>query len=145
MMPRIIVKALQKRNETGLEPQIGVWNRMIIKSCVPLNEAFPPIVLYKSTQRERLNLYRFAHTSDAYPASILYGGATSAYENPITGLHPTASRQRRCNRPRCPQRCGILKYCGTKGAHDRTVLLRYLNIVTQRASTDPRQLPSSYI
>jgi len=40
---------------------------------------------------------------------------------------------------------GFLEYCGTKGAHDRTVLLRYLNIVTQRASTDPRQLPSSYI
>lgn len=58
MMPRIIVKALQKRNETGLEPQLGVWNRMIIKSCVPLNEAFLPIDLYKSTQRERLNLYR---------------------------------------------------------------------------------------
>jgi len=33
-MPRIIVKALQKRNETGLEPQICVWSRMIIKSCV---------------------------------------------------------------------------------------------------------------
>jgi len=58
MMPRIIVKALQKRNETGLEPQIDVWSRMIIKSCAPLNEAFLPIDLYKSTQRERLNLYR---------------------------------------------------------------------------------------
>ena len=145
MMPRIIVKALQKRNETGLEPQIDVWSRMIIQSCVPMNEAFLRIDLYKSTQRERLNLYRCAHTSDACPASILYGRTTSTYENPITALHPTASRQRRCNWARGPQNVGFLEYCGIKGAHDRTVLLRSLNIVTQRASTDPRQLSSSHI
>jgi len=138
MMPRIIVKAIQKRNESGVEPNDN-------KIVCALNEAFLPIVLYKSTQRERLNLYRRTHTSDACPASILISRATSAYENPITALHPTASRQRRCNQPRCPQDVRFLEYCGTKGAHDRTVLLRSLHIMTQRTSTEPKQLPSSHI
>jgi hypothetical protein len=51
MMPRIIVKAIQKRNETGVEPNDN-------KIVCALTEAFLPIDLYKSTQRERLNLYR---------------------------------------------------------------------------------------
>jgi hypothetical protein len=66
MMPRIIVKTRQKRNETGLV-HILTSRAMDHEMMRALNEAFLPIDLYKSTQRERLNLYRCVHTSDACP------------------------------------------------------------------------------
>lgn len=75
-MPRIIVKALRKRNETGLVFQIsacslGKYARI---------RSFPPINLYKSTRRERLNLYRCAFTPAPTPTWISSTDATAQIE-----------------------------------------------------------------
>jgi len=63
MMLRIILKTLQKRNETGLVSQST--SRAKGKSANV--RSFLPIDLYKSTRRERLNLYRCVPTPNAWP------------------------------------------------------------------------------
>ena len=155
MMSRIIVKALPKRNETGLvcrsaaSPhyfmtvrgeiaqnaflvkrislfardsreveksgrRIRDGDRSIHESCgqEPVEkgaclQSFLPIGLYKSTRRERLNLYRCMLTQDAWPTRVSGDDATATHENTVTARHPTASRLGRCHLVMRPTRCGI--------------------------------------
>jgi len=160
MMSRIIVKALRKRNETGLVSQSAAsphYSRRIVETshrnqargdgheargktfllvapslwprssrpnigdCRCVHEScgqepaekgaclrsFLPIGLYKSTRRERLNLYRSVLTQDAWPTRVSGDDATATHENTVTARHPTASRLGRCHLVMRPTRCGI--------------------------------------
>ena len=66
--------------------------------------SFLPIDLYKSTRRERLNLYRCVLTLDAWSTWTLSNDATASHENTVTARHPTASRLRQRHLVRGPQR-----------------------------------------
>lgn len=100
MMPGIIGKALGKRNEAGL-----VLSQLLeaAENDVGLR-LFPPINMYKSTRRERLNLYRCVLTPDAWPTWTSSNDATATHGNTVTARHPTASRLRRHHLVSGPQR-----------------------------------------
>ena len=68
---------------------------------------FPPINMYKSTRRERLNLYRCVLTPDAWPTWTSSNGATATHENTVTERHPTASHLRRSYLVSGPQRAAF--------------------------------------
>jgi len=65
------VKALRKRNETGLQSQSTLGLRR--KGAAPQSSL--PITLYKITRRERLNLYRDLRTPYEGPIRTLHGDA----------------------------------------------------------------------
>ena len=72
-MPRIIVKALRKRNETGLCP-----NQLLESAGKSAGlRLFLPINLYKSTRRERQNLYRCVLAPDEWPTRAASDDATA--------------------------------------------------------------------
>jgi hypothetical protein len=117
--------AKNRHEQRGLSSQSASGTRGK-STCL---RAFLPIDLYKNTRRERLNLYRPVRTPDTWPTWASINDATATHENTATARHHTASRPRRRYRLRCPRSAGFSQYIGTKGAHDRTVLLRSLNIV----------------
>jgi len=89
-MPRIIVNALQKRNETGLVPlsASGAGENV---TCL---QSLLPIDMYKSTQPERLNLYRCALTSGKWFTRTSDDATTASREKTVTAQHPSASQLR---------------------------------------------------
>jgi len=114
----------------SLESGIRDCSRCVHESCgqEPAGKcaclrSFLQIDLYKSTRRERLNLYRSVLTPDAWPIWTLNNDATATHENTVTARHPSVSRLGRRHLARGPHGAGFLQYIGTKGAHDVTVLL----------------------
>ena len=88
MMPRIIVNTLQKRNETGLVPLPATG----AGETVAFLQSFLPIDLYKSTRRERLNLYRCTPTPAEWFTRISDDEITASRENTVTAKAPHASQ-----------------------------------------------------
>jgi hypothetical protein len=117
-MPRIIVKALRKRNETGLARIIheGFYYKPQMSDSSETGEtsgnsaglrSFLPIDLYKNTRRERLNLYSRAGTPDRWTTWTSITVATATQENTATARHPAASRLRRHHLVGGPQRAAF--------------------------------------
>jgi hypothetical protein len=126
-MPRIIVKALRKRNEMGL-------------ATSSLSEACREWLMFSIISSDQFVQKYAAQTAKSVQACAHSRHMARMDLDQRCDCHPSKdcdSAASRCSSAmkmssgNKPTTCSFLKYIGTKGAPDRTVLLRPLNIATQ--------------